>query len=153
LLQKLHYEFEQLKKEPNNTYVAFSFFVTAEHLLDWLYPGKANRSKREQVRASSELLQICSHIANGAKHFEVEAKHHQSVSDSGRSGGMFPPRLFPPRLFPPRSFPNGGLFVRLQGDAEKAFGPSVSVMDLAAKVLEFWDNHQDLKTAGQNGRC
>jgi len=144
LLRKLHFEFEQLKSDPRNAYVAFNFFVTAEHLLDWLYPGDANRAKRKQVRESSVLLQVCSHVANGAKHFEVEAKHHKSVQDTTRSGGMFASGYFASAYFASGYFPKGGLFVRLQGDAEQALGSSVSVMDLALKVLEYWDAYPDL---------
>lgn len=94
LLKKLRYEYEHFRLEPLNTYTAFNFFVTAEHLLDWQYPGRANRSQRKQVRANSVILQICSHIANGAKHFQVEDKHHKSVSDTGQTGTLYSGALF-----------------------------------------------------------
>jgi hypothetical protein len=147
LLKKLRYEFDLLKREPRNSYVAFNFFVTAEHLPDWLYPGKTNREKRTQVRKTSVLLQICSHIANGAKHFEVEDKHHQSVSDTRRTGGMFSAGMFKPQAFAGQVFSKGGLFVHLKGNAEQQFGERISVLELAERVHDFWDKDPDLKAA------
>ena len=146
LLQKLHYEFEQLKKEPDNTYVAFNFFVTAEHILDWLYPKRSNKKKREQVRENSVLLQICSHIANGSKHFEVEDLRHKSVSGTNHMGGHWPNGYFPKDYFPNGYFPDSNLIIRLEGDAKNQFGESISVIKLAAIIVEFWDKHPDLKT-------
>ena len=68
--------FGMLVGTPN---VAVDFFVTAEHMADWVLPGQANRQARETLRASSVLLQVPSHVANGAKHFIAEARPHQSV--------------------------------------------------------------------------
>ena len=144
LLNKLHKEYELMQREPTNVYCAFNFFVTAEHLLDWLYPGKVSKTKREQVRDGSVLLQICSHIANGAKHFEVQAKHHQSVSDTVRYRSSFSGRLFAGRLFSGQLFPKDRLVIHLKGDAEQSFGHSISVLELAAKILDYWDNYPDL---------
>ena len=56
LLQKLRFDREQLKKDPTNTYLAFNFFVTAEHIKDWLHPGKANKANRVQLENSENLL-------------------------------------------------------------------------------------------------
>jgi len=39
LLAKLGHDYERLRNSPNDAYVAFDFFVTAEHILDWLHPG------------------------------------------------------------------------------------------------------------------
>ena len=36
LLHMLDWEYAQWQKDPLNTYVAWNFFVTAEHLFDWL---------------------------------------------------------------------------------------------------------------------
>lgn len=61
---------------------AFDFFVTAEHIVDWTHPK--DREKRKELRGLP-LLAVTSHIANDAKHFEVTAKHHQSVEDVEKS--------------------------------------------------------------------
>jgi hypothetical protein len=79
LVRKLEHDLDRLKNSPQDQYAAFDFFVTAEHIVDWLHP--TDRTAREAMRSSSPLLRITSHIANGVKHFEAKAKHHRSVSD------------------------------------------------------------------------
>ena len=98
LVQKLEYDLDRIRKSPKDQYAAFDFFVTAEHIVDWIHPN--DRKEREAVRSSSSLLRITSHLANGVKHFEAKAKHHKSVSDVEKSryveigyveeGGMTP---------------------------------------------------------------
>lgn len=138
LLEKLRYEYAQLENDPSNQYVAWNFFVTAEHLLDWLHPGQANREKRTKARKSELLLQICSHIANGAKHFEAEAKHHQSVAGSDQISHW-------PKGYFPKGYWSEGYFlkclvIRLENEAAKEFGESIEVLSLAKKVMDFWEN-------------
>jgi len=145
LLKKLQHEYRQLEAAPGNAYIAFNFFVTAEHMLDWLYPKKAGEPKRKQTREGELLLQICSHLANGAKHFEVEAKQHQSVAGSLATGGLFPDGFFPPGLFPKGYFPEKRLIVNLKGRPAAAFGQSITALSLARQVLSYWENHPDLK--------
>ena len=145
LLQKLEHDFCLIQERPDDPYIAFNFFVTAEHMLDWQYPGYENKIDRENLRKSEIILQICSHIANGAKHFNAQAKHHKSVSDTATKsvysgGGMLK-----------GSFPIGGvlkygvlgtwtdeLYIELSGDASISFGESISVVSLAEKILTFW---------------
>lgn len=79
LLGKLEREFRRMQAAPLDVDHAFNFFVTAEHLLDWLYPGRENRRVREKARTGHYLLALVSHIANGSKHFQAEAAHHQSM--------------------------------------------------------------------------
>jgi hypothetical protein len=79
LVKKLEYDLERVLKSPQDQYAAFDFFVTAEHIVDWIHPD--DRKARMEVRSSSPLLRITSHLANGVKHFEAKAAHHQSVVD------------------------------------------------------------------------
>lgn len=87
LLRKLRSDFEELKKQPRNSYLAFNFFVTAEHMKDWLFPGYSKEGARKTLQNSSQVLLVCSHVANGAKHFVAESRHHKSVTDRRRRGG------------------------------------------------------------------
>jgi hypothetical protein len=135
LLLKLKFDLKALKREPTNTYLAFNLFVTAEHMKDWVFPGKANRKNRENIEKSSSLLQICSHIANGAKHFEVEARHHNSVADTKKTGGYFGAKYFASSYFPNKYFPKGGLVIQLKGSAENQFGTSMGAIKLAESVI------------------
>jgi hypothetical protein len=151
MLRKLRFDLEQLKKHPTNGYFAFNFFVTAEHMKDWLYPGYPNNSKREQLEKSSTLLQVCSHVANGAKHFMVEAKHHKSVTDTRRTGGYFPRGYFPSNYSPSGYFASGSLTVELQGDAQKELGARITAVELAERVLGFWESRPELVKSRAEG--
>lgn len=139
LLRKLDRDFEKLKQHPHDVDLAFNFFVTAEHMLDWQYPGKANRSQRDKARRKDVLLQITSHLANGAKHFKVEAKHHQAVRDANQSSGHWPKGYWPKGYWPP-GYWSDLLYVELEGDAAAELGQRVGVLQLAERVLKNWQN-------------
>lgn len=137
---KLRSDFEKLEKDSLNAYAAFNFFVTAEHLLDWRYPGYANEPRRRAARDAEVLLQVTSHLANGAKHFEAEGKHHTSVARTGKAGGFFPSRYFSPRYFARRYFGGPALIVELDGQAAVKLGQSQTALELARQVLAYWDS-------------
>jgi hypothetical protein len=136
LLKKLEFDYDRMCGSPVDTYIAFDFFVTAEHMLDWQYPGDANKGKRNQERKSYVLLQMCSHIADGFKHFKVENTHHKSVTSSQVESGVFDPNVFQND-----AFDVGRLVVELDGDAAANYGSHIEVTDLAAKILNFWKRH------------
>src|SRR6266536_6294597 len=87
LFKKLECEFDQLIAEPTNAYLAYNFFVTAWHLLEWKYPDPRDNHIRNQIREQTPLLQICEHLAVGAKHFEPRSPHLKAVSASKKSSG------------------------------------------------------------------
>ena len=144
LLEKLESDYQLLSRERGNAYLAFNFFVTAEHMLDWIYPGYANKSKRRSERESEIVLQVCSHLANGAKHFIAEARHHNTVSDSNKKRRWNP--LGGPFVSPLLSY--GGiptLYITLEGDAEAVLGRSITALKLAELVLNYWKQHDEIK--------
>jgi hypothetical protein len=55
LRAKLRREYERLKSDPNDSDTAWNFLVTAEDMLDWLFPGDKEAMRRE--RDSDQLLQ------------------------------------------------------------------------------------------------
>lgn len=140
LREKLRRDLAKLRAAPTNIDSALNFFITAEHMADWVHPGKAGRAAREALRDSSLLLQVCSHLANGGKHFRVEAKHHDSVARTRRVGG-----ITTLGRYALGTRPLGGgrptCYVDLQGDAAAALGPSIEVITLARCVMAFWDAH------------
>jgi hypothetical protein len=139
---KLRRDLEKLKHEPLNGDAAINFLLTAEHMLDWVYPKRVNRKKRHDEKSNSMILRICSHVANGAKHFEVEDPQHDSVSSTGTAAGYFAAPYHAPRYFSNAYFGAGRMLaVRLKGSAAKQLGPRISVVDLAEKVMEYWDKH------------
>lgn len=139
LLKKLHHDYARLQQLPLDQYAAFDFFVTAEHMLDWLYPNESQ--KRKDVRNKNVLLQVCSHIANGSKHFVASDKRHVSVKDARKHEGAFQRDAFQSDAF---SVPR--LQIDLQGEAAQELGESIDAFELAGKVLTFWKNYQGISS-------
>jgi len=106
-------------------------------MLDWVYPGKANKEKRKQMRESNVLLALCSHLANGSKHFKVEHKHHTSVVKTSAHRGAFQSDAFQADAFQTLS----ALVVYLENEAAKEYGDSILVLELAQKVRNSWKNN------------
>jgi len=146
LLKKLEYDYKRLINSKKDTYAAFDFFITAYHLLDWQYPdsnNKDNKQKRKDIEKGCLLLQICSHIANGVKHFEATRSQHQSVSDVQNKGKVFKDNVFEEGVFD-----NGELIIKLEGKASYEFGPEIRCSELAEKVLKYWK--EQLNISGQD---
>jgi hypothetical protein len=131
LLRKVRHDHDRLRSAPDDVYAAFDFFVSAYHMLDWLHPNDDKGRKAEEK--GSLLLQVCSHIANGAKHFQATNKRHTSVADLHSEEGAFQRDSFQGD-----AFQVGGLFVELDGPAAVAFGRRLEVIDLAGRVLAHW---------------
>jgi|SRR6516162_9495772 len=130
LLEKLRVDFERMKREPMSAYAAFDFFVTAEHMPDWLAP--------KSVKFKEPLLQIVSHIANGAKHLKASPERHDAVSDAEILSGHLDPKTFGPY------FNVGGIYVELTEKHFTEFGPRIRAIDLASKVLGYWTDRLQL---------
>jgi hypothetical protein len=152
LFRKLEHDLNLIRKRPDDPYAAFNFFVTAEHMLDWQFPGYENKKSREALRDSQMILKICSHIANGAKHFTVQAKHHRSVLKTAKKavygGGGLPNGSFTIGAIPKYGVPGNWsdeLFIELSGEASETFGSVIRVVVLAEWILEFWRDQLNLK--------
>lgn len=141
LLGKLQRDFEALTSDRYQTDRLFNFFVTALHMLDWIYPDTVdgNRKKRRAVTEDNVLIQICSHIANGAKHFAATDPRHESVSKV-RPGGLL---LANPQSETGLRFadPRIPITVELDGEAKDLYGESIKATDLAKHILDFWVNY------------
>ena len=66
LFAKLQKDFDRLKENQLDEDAALDFFITAESLTDWFFPGRMNKEQQMLHRNSSILLQIVSHIASSA---------------------------------------------------------------------------------------
>ncbi|MBA4066098.1 MAG: hypothetical protein C0501_20740 [Isosphaera sp.] len=129
LFRKLEHDLRRLEADALDAYAAFDFFVTAEHMLDWVYPDDPDA--RAAARQSDPLLEVCSHLANGSKHFRATHPRHRSVDDTRQHGGAFSSAFS-------RGFDISRLEVDLKGDAAAALGSVVEVTDLARAVLCHW---------------
>lgn len=133
LVKKLEYDLERIRKSPQDQYAAFDFFVTAEHIVDWIHPN--DKKAREAVRSGSSLLRITSHLANGVKHFEAKAAHHQSVADVEKS-------RYVDAGYGEEGYFEDPLIVHLTTDEQHSFGQnSIEVAALAQQVHEYWKSN------------
>jgi len=140
LFAKLKRDFDAFGGEPWNSDLAFNFFVTGWSLLEWSYPD--DKEKRESIRNDSVPLQVCHHIATGAKHFEPRDSVHDSVVATGRRKalerltGKWEPGVWADGVW------NDSLTISLSPAAEDYFGsPKVAAIRVANEVLEFWQSH------------
>lgn len=131
LLVKLRHDFKRMSANSMDAYAAFDFFVSAHHMLDWLNPNNNTARKAEEV--GSILMLVCSHLANGAKHFSASNPQHNSVNDiTAQDRTFFGGTFFGEAFF-------GTLTIQLDGDAAEVFGDEISAIDFASKVLDFWE--------------
>ncbi|MGQ3684522.1 MAG: hypothetical protein ACUBOA_05850 [Candidatus Loosdrechtia sp.] len=78
------------------------------------------------------MLRITSHIANGAKHFEAKAKHHNSVIGTEKF------RVYEEGVFEQGVFYEP-LLIHLENNEATELGVTeIDVIDLGHKVLDFW---------------
>jgi hypothetical protein len=149
LLRKLQREYDRWEADELNVDLAWNFFVTAEHLPDWVHyqdmptSGKTRPDLLDgedhyafKMDLSRPVLRICSHLANGAKHFHLKNSKLSSVASTRLQGGWIPLGLVPPGLFPLPA-----LMVDLTLAEQQALSSaeaSIKALTLAAKVLAFW---------------
>ena len=119
VLAKLEHDYQRLKQSPMDPYIAFDFFVTAEHMVDWLFPADGDAPKRKEMRGSSVLLEVCSHIASGAKHFHATARRHRSVEKTVERPAA---RFGVLEIGVSRLGTDEGLEIQLQGEAAQQLG-------------------------------
>jgi hypothetical protein len=137
LCRKLEWEYEERKKDPLNPYHAWNFFVTAEHLPEWL--GRTDsRFSYKKFKQEKPLLRICSHLASGGKHFRPGPEHTSVASTRQQSGWVKPGWVKPGWVKLP------ALMVDLthkEKEDLKLDSSGVEALWLADRVLEFWHNY------------
>jgi len=138
LLAKLERELARLRETPDDVDHAFNFLTTAEHMLDWVYPGDTQKEARKALREREPLLATVSHLASGAKHFDRLSEHHKSVQGTSRLGGVWARGFWAPRLWAKGFWAEPRLSITLAGPAAVAFGGTITALDLAEKVYAYW---------------
>ncbi len=139
LYSKLKREYLAFENDQINSDIAFNFFVTAWHLLEWAYPG--DKSTQKTIRDSNVVLQICEHLAVGAKHFKPTSKKHTSVKDSDISGGVWAKGGWANGVWK-KGVWGEKLVISLDGDASNTFGRQINAIDLAKAVMAFWQQYE-----------
>lgn len=127
LFDKLKSDYKDFLANPNDPYKAYNFFVTAEHLPDWI--------DEKKIKYSDPYLRICCHLATGAKHFGVTHKDKNSVEgwsiDVYIKEGYIEDDYFAPILM-----------VNLTDEEAEVLGRnSIELNEIASNVFSFWENH------------
>ena len=135
LFAKLERERILLQENPLDVDLALNFCMTGYHLMYWLYPGDQGCAKRTELKAEP-LLQVLGHLANGAKHFQLDDQRHSAVRKSGGAPSRFetPFGLGPGAAIVNRLM----LYISLDGEARQALGWVLSILDLADRTIQFW---------------
>src|SRR3990170_7760337 len=97
LFEKMRYDYGRMIAEPLNVFPAWDFFVTANHLIDWIWPSAGSTQHRKERRWEA-IPRICEHLANGAKHFIVN-REHRAVAEIERVQGAFDAAAFDASAF------------------------------------------------------
>jgi hypothetical protein len=127
LFRKMEADLAAFVNSASDSRLAFNFFVTAEHLPDWL-------DQRDLVRQHA-LLRVVSHLANGAKHFTLDPKRHTSVD------GTTLETYFAEDYVEP-GYVEDWLLVRFSAGEVAEFGTdALDARELGKHVLEFWRSH------------
>lgn len=132
LLSKLRHDLARMNDGPEDQYAAFDFFVTAEHIIDWLHPE--DKEARYALRQEHAVLRITSHLANGAKHFRTKDKRHDSVLDVDKS-------RYVAKGYVAEGYFAEPLVIGLDELEAHQLGVtgSIEATTLATRVLEFWE--------------
>lgn len=136
LLQKLRHDRVRLEEHPADSYAAFDFFVTANSLVDWVWPS-ATGSQPRPNRRSEAIPRICEHLADGAKHF-VLTRPHKGVAATSR---LVAARSGVARSGATRSgMAAPALVIELESDEARELGVPgrIGVGPLADMVLQYW---------------
>lgn len=135
LLAKAHRDYERMRAKPMDVDAALDFVVTARHVPDWLQA--AGRGRVVDAFERHPALRICRHLADGAKHFQVIAKHHRQVTGTSLSYAVWAEGTWAPGSWAKGTWAENELIVGLDpADAEAAvYGPRIEVGRLAEETL------------------
>jgi hypothetical protein len=125
-----------------NNDCAWNFFVTAEHLPEWLGrsrpPGLPKGFGIKAFKKDKSLLRICSHLASGGKHFTPNSDH-TSIAATRRQEGWVEEDWVEEDWIE-----HEALMVDLTLKEQQALSSpeaSVEALHLAAAVLAFWQQY------------
>jgi hypothetical protein len=127
LFEKLRHDIEQFREDSGNAYKAYNFFVTAEHLPDWVGDRK--------IKDKNPHLRISSHLATGAKHFTVTNPKKRSIDDTSID-------VYVEDGFMEEGYIEVIQHIQLQGEEAELLGTdAISVQELAEEVFSYWSTH------------
>ena len=127
LFDKLKHDYDLYASDQDDSYKAFNFFVTAEHLPDWI--GDTS------IKDKNPYLRISSHLSTGAKHFKVTHSKKNSVSSTAVN-------VYINDDYVEDDYVVTVLTLTLTEKESKELGvKTIAVIHLADKVLDFWSEY------------
>ena len=127
LFRKAEADLAQLELSNQDSYTAFNFFVTAHHLSDWL--------KKPDFVKKNCVLRIVSHLANGAKHFEISEKRHKSILGTETDN-------YAEKDYFEQDYAEKRILIKLSSEEASELEMSeIDAVTLGKKVVEFWRAH------------
>lgn len=130
--KKLQHDYLLLSNNCEDVYLAFNFFVTAYHLIDWIFEGERSRENEERkVFETNSLMKICFHICNGAKHFNPLDKRNDSVKKIEKD-------KYVDEDYCDVDYVESPIIIYLEDNLKEEFGSSISITDLSNKIMIFW---------------
>jgi hypothetical protein len=158
LLKKLEREYEKLRENPADADHAFNFFVTAEHIPDWLArsdPKALGGKSIKTFKRGHPITRICENLANGAKHFIPKVSPEKQLNISvqrteRKTRGYVKPGYVKPGYVREETilqvYLTPGEVDELRRSGVPDAAEAIDAPLLAAKVLEFWRKHwQDIQ--------
>lgn len=146
LLKKMRYDYDRMVASPLSTYAAFDFFVTANHIIDWIWPSSSSEQLKLE-RAAETIPRICEHLANDAKHFIVNRPH---VAVAGIAHSLEGDPFWEETVDSEISGSEPGLFIKLGPEEARELGlDSIAATQLALLVLAYWSRRMGI---GADGR-
>jgi hypothetical protein len=85
LLQKLEREYAKLQANRIDEDTAWTFFVTADHLPDWLArtdPKSSGGDNINEFKRGHPVTRVCENLANGARHFRPNVRPKDKLNIS-----------------------------------------------------------------------
>ena len=111
-------------------------------------PAQGGNARRNPISSRPRLITLLALRKTGgipvsrAPTWNIEistARHHRSVQDAYYEHGPFDPNAFDQD-----AFQVGKLTIKLQDQAATRFGESIGCVELARKLLEFWEGYDKL---------
>ena len=131
LVAKLERDLARIRANPHDADAAFDFFVSADHVEEWLARGHGTKWGGHPKGHSNDLMRLACHLGSGAKHFDLTSGLHTAANDVVERAGAFDHRVFQAD-----AFDVGGLVIDHTG-LDGGLAGSIGVIELAQRVVAY----------------
>jgi hypothetical protein len=129
LVAKLERDLARISANPHDADAAFDFFVSADHVEEWLAQG--SKWGGHPKGHSNDLMRLVCHLGSGAKHLTASSGRHSAASDVVERAGAFDHHVFQAD-----AFDVGGLVIDHTG-LDGSLPGSIGVIELAQRVVAY----------------